>query len=171
MLNTWNGAMPASSREAALILLTSRAAYRTFRGEGDPPIDDLQAAFRDAMKFLKDKHGRIDPELGEVQRLRRGAVDLPIGGGVDLMNATYGKRGGGLIVGTGGDSLVVVVDFAPDGGTSAESVHAYGASSRPSSPHYNDQSKLFVEHQLKPTWHEQAELDQHSERSYRPGTE
>ncbi len=169
LLRAWDGTAPVTSREAALILLTLRSADRTFRGEGDPHLDDLGAAFRDVIAFLKKKHGRIDPTLGEVQRLRRGAVDLPVGGGVDLMNAIYGKRGDGLIVGTGGDSLVVVVDFPADGGTRSESIHAYGASARPSSPHYNDQSKLFVDHTLKPTWHDEAELAGHTERSYAPG--
>lgn len=171
LLRSWDGTAPPSSREAAVILLTLRAADRTFRGEGDPPIDDLATAFRDAIAFLTRTHHRVDPALGEVQRLRRGAVDLPVGGGVDLMNAIYGKRGDGLIVGTGGDSLVVVVDFPPDGGARSESIHAYGASARPASKHYNDQSRLFVDHQLKPTWREADELAAHTERKYHPGEE
>jgi acyl-homoserine-lactone acylase len=112
----------------------------------------------------------VDVPLGEVQRLRRGTVDLALGGAPDVLNATYTKRAGGRLVGTQGDSLVLIVDFLP-GGAQSESVQPYGASSRPSSPHYADQAPLFVAHRLKPTLRASEDLAQHTERSYHPGEE
>ena len=68
----------------------------------------LDGLFREAVRFLQKGVGRVDAPLGDVQRLRRGAVDLPLGGGPDVLNATYGKRTDGRIVGTQGDSLVML---------------------------------------------------------------
>ncbi len=42
-------------------------------------------------------------------------------------------------------------------------LHPYGQSQDPQSPHYDDQSKLAAEARLKPTWFERGELLQHLE--------
>jgi hypothetical protein len=42
-------------------------------------------------------------------------------------------------------------------------LHPYGQSQDPQSPHYDDQSKLAAEPRLKPTWFERGELMQHLE--------
>ena len=100
-------------------------------------------ALRDVVRFLEGGFGRVDVPLGEVQRLRRGAVDLPLGGGPDVLNATYATRVGSHLVGTQGDSLVLIVGFGP-GGARSESIQPFGASNRPASRHYADQAPLFV---------------------------
>jgi acyl-homoserine-lactone acylase len=140
------------------------------RGDTDPKLTDPAAALRDVVRYLEKSFGHVDVPLGEVQRLRRGAVDLPLGGGPDVLNAAYAKRADGRIVGTQGDSLVMIVELAPGGATST-SIQPYGASNRPGSPHYADQAPLFVARQLKPTWRAPEELAQHTERAYRPGEE
>jgi acyl-homoserine-lactone acylase len=140
------------------------------RSDTDPQMTDPSAALRNVVHYLEEGSGRVDVPLGEVQRLRRGAVDLPLGGGPDVLNATYTKRVDGRLVGTQGDSLVMIVEFAP-GGARSTSIQPYGASNRPGSPHYADQAPLFVARQLKPTWRAPEELAQHTERSYRPGEE
>ncbi len=45
---------------------------------------------KEAIEILKNRHGRIDPTWGEVNRLVRGDVDLPIAGGHDVLRAIYG---------------------------------------------------------------------------------
>ena len=52
------------------------------------PID----ALRHAISTLKTHFGRIDPEWGQLNRIRRGALDLPIDGGPDVYRAVYGRR-------------------------------------------------------------------------------
>ena len=52
----------------------------------------------------------------------------------------------------------------------SESLHQYGsATTQPKSVHYNDQSKLFVLGQMKPTWREKGEIINNREAVYSPG--
>jgi len=48
-----------------------------------------------------------------------------------------------------GDSYVLIVELTPTGVVSS-SVHQYGSSNRPSSPHYADQAPLFTRHEPSP---------------------
>jgi acyl-homoserine-lactone acylase len=41
----------------------------------------------------------------------------------------------------------------------------------PKSPHYADQVPLFVAHETKPVWMDEAEIREHLGREYRPGEE
>jgi acyl-homoserine-lactone acylase len=170
LLRAWDGTVDATSHAAALAIMTAKIVIPALHGDSDPRMTEPGAALRNVVHFLEKSFGRVDVALGEVQRLRHGAVDLPLGGGPDVLNATYAKRVDGHIVGTQGDSLVMIVDFAPGGATST-SIQPYGASNRPGSPHYADQAPLFVARQLKPTWRDPAELAKHTERAYRPGEE
>jgi acyl-homoserine lactone acylase PvdQ len=128
-----------------------------------------RAALRRTVSWLVERFGRVDVPLGEVQRLRRGNVDLPLGGGPDVLNAVRAKDDGERLVGFQGDSYVLVVEFDEGGVTRSESIHQYGASSRPSSPHYSDQARSFTALHLKPTLRDPADLARKTERSYRPG--
>ncbi len=170
LLRGWDGTADEASPAAAVAMLTYRLLDPHLRSEDDPKVAGAPAALREALRFLSAGTGRVDVPLGEVQRLRRGAVDLPLGGGPDVLNATYTKRVGGRLLGTQGDSLVLIVDLGPDGARS-ESIQPYGASNRPASAHYADQAPLFVTRRLKPTWRAPEELAQHTERSYHPGEE
>jgi acyl-homoserine-lactone acylase len=120
-----------------------------------------------ALDFL---HGHDEVTLGEVQRLHRGKLDLPLGGGPDVLNAAMTKEQGGKLVGVQGDSLILLVDFTAQG-PRAESIIQYGSSNRPDSPHYADQAKLFVNRQLKPVLRTREEIRAHLEREYAPGEE
>ena len=168
LLRAWDGATEESSPAATLAILTYKAAVPEMHGEGDPELPDVAAAFRDSIRWLVASHGRVDVPLGEVQRLRRGDVDLPLGGGPDIMNAAYTRRESGHLVGTQGDSYVLLVDFT-DAGPRSRSIINYGASSRPGSPHFADQAPLFVRHELKPAWRTTEEIRAHLEREYHPG--
>jgi acyl-homoserine-lactone acylase len=127
--------------------------------------DDPDALTK-ALKFLS---GHVDARLGEVQRLHRGNVDLPLGGGPDVLNAAMTKEEGGKLVGTQGDSLVIVVDFPAQGPPLAQSIIQYGASNRPGAAHFADQAPLFVKRELKPVWRTKEEIRAHLEREYAPG--
>jgi acyl-homoserine lactone acylase PvdQ len=168
LLRGWDGVADESSPAATLAILTYKDVDPGMHGEGDPVIVDPLAAFRDTVVWLVQHHGRVDVPLGEVQRLRRGRVDLPVGGGPDVLNATYSKREGAALVGTQGDSYVLLVDFTA-GGAVSHSINNYGASARRESPHFADQAPLFVRHELKPTWRTPEELSGHVEREYHPG--
>ncbi|HSG42755.1 MAG TPA: penicillin acylase family protein, partial [Anaerolineales bacterium] len=66
-------------------------------------------AFIEAVNTLNEKFGRIDMPWGDINRLMRGDVDLPIGGSPDILHATYGEiQDDGRIKITGGDSYVML---------------------------------------------------------------
>jgi acyl-homoserine-lactone acylase len=134
-----------------------------------------RAALAGAAKGLKAKYGKLDVAWGDVHRLRRGKLDVPIGGyadqgrGVDFgpfrvigyADARDGKR-----VGVGGDSYVFAVEFTTP--PTAYSICAYSQSSDPQSPHHADQSALFAREEWKRAWFTEVDIAKNLERSYRP---
>ncbi len=106
--------------------------------------------------------------LGTVQRLRRGTLDLPVGGGPDVLNAVYTDPAGDKRVGTLGDCYILIVEFRPDGPVSF-ALNTYGASNRPGSKHFADQAPLFVARRLRRNLRGEAEIRAHLEREYHPG--
>jgi acyl-homoserine-lactone acylase len=133
----------------------------------------LMDAFTQAVDTLMTHFGRVDMPWGDVNRLMRGDVDLPIGGGPDILHATYGalQEDGRLKI-TDGDSYVLLVIWDKDGNVSSMSVHQFGAATiREDSPHYADQAPLMANRQLKPVWFDEADIRQHLENEYVPGEE
>lgn len=167
MLARWDRTMPADSREGALaaLALTPFQDAHYERGGVPDPADVL----REATRHLRRMFDRLDPALGDLQRLRRGTTDIPIGGGPDLLHATYASRDDdGHLVGRAGDCFVLLVTFGEDGSRS-RAIHQFGSSSRPDSPHYADQASDFVARNLRPVWFTEADIRAHLEAEYRPG--
>lgn len=167
LLKTWDGVVGEDRVPATLAILTWRRVNPAHAGGSAAPTD-VKTAFRETVKWLVLHFGRVEVPWGEVHRLRRGSVDLPLGGGPDVLNGINARDTEDRLVGRQGDSLVVIVDFAP-GRTTSESIHQYGSSNRPSSPHYADQAPMAVKRTLKPTWRTPEEQAAHAERSYHPG--
>jgi penicillin amidase/acyl-homoserine-lactone acylase len=129
-------------------------------------------AFTEAVNTLMTHFGRVDMPWGDVNRLMRGGtVDLPIGGGPDILHATYGEvQEDGRLKITEGDSYVLLVIWDKDGNVSSMSVHQFGSSTlHEDSPHYADQTPLLAGRQLKPVWFDEADIRAHLEREYVPG--
>jgi penicillin amidase/acyl-homoserine-lactone acylase len=168
-LSGWDGIAADDSVGATLAILTWRKVSPKDAGAKGATAVDPSTAFRQTVQWLVTSFGEVDVPLSHVQRLRHGTTDLPLGGGPDVINAVVAHdTWDGRLVGYQGDSYVLEVEFGPDGATS-RSVHQYGASVRNGSPHYSDQAKLYLAHELKPTWRTPAELAQHTERRYHPG--
>ena len=134
---------------------------------------DAVAALRKAAQTLMQHFGRLDPEWGEVNRLRRGKLDLPAGGGPDTLRAiesTVEPGADGKFEANKGDTLIIFVEWGPSGKVHAESIHQFGSATLDaSSPHYADQAPLYQRQEMKPVWLDEAEVRQHLEREYRPG--
>jgi acyl-homoserine-lactone acylase len=164
LLRGWDGVADEGSAAATLaVLIWQPVHHEAGAGAALDPV----AALRRAVAFLQKYYGRVDVPLGTVQRLHRGSVDLPLGGGPDVLNAAYTRVDGGHLVGIQGDSYVLIAAFGKDGVTS-QSIHQYGDSNRPQSPHYADQAPLFVQRKLKPALRSEAEIRAQLEREYSP---
>ncbi|HJW40558.1 MAG TPA: acylase [Rhizomicrobium sp.] len=169
ILRSWDRRTDIHNRGTALAVLTGvRAAPEEPGGPWkEPPL----AALREAIAILKTHFGRLDPEWGQINRFRRGTLDLPIDGGPDVYRAVYGKQqDDGTLTAVDGDTFIMFVTWDRNGKLSSQSVHQFGSATLDSaSPHYADQSLLFVKMQMKPVWFTEAELKGHVTRDYRPG--
>ncbi len=159
------------SRGAALAIITALpVVVPTFSGK---PPGDAPAALRKAAQTLMQHFGRLDPRWGEVNRLRRGTLDLPAGGGPDTLRAiesTLEPGPDGKFEAKKGDTLIYFVEWDPSGKVSAQSIHQFGSATLDStSPHYADQAPLYQRQEMKPVWLDEADVRQHLEREYRPG--
>ncbi len=163
----WDLGTEPTDREAALGVMTFYAYWLKLRENGAEP--DAMELLKDAADSLMQHFGRLDPEWQEVNRLRRGSFDLPIGGGPDILHAVYGKPAAdGRFEGVAGDSYVLLVEWGPEG-VSSRSIHQFGSATLDeSSPHYADQAVLFVKRMTKPVWIDEADIRANLQREYTP---
>lgn len=163
----WNydGKGPADALAYSILRVPNRWHYER------KPTPDPRTVLKEAATYLQTHFGRLDLPLGELIRLKRGSVDLPMDGGPDSLRAatSYDEGADGRLAIRHGDSFILVAAWDKAGKVSSQSIQPYGAAStRPASPHYADQARLFVEHRFKPVWFDPADLAKHSERRYRP---
>ncbi|MBI3677572.1 MAG: acylase [Proteobacteria bacterium] len=168
ILRGWNLSTDRHNRGTALaVLMGMRAAPEEAGGPRRmKPLD----ALREAIAVLKEHFGRLDPEWGELNRIRRGKLDLAIDGGPDIYRAVYGKpQDDGTLTATGGDTLIMFVTWDKNGKLSSQSIHPFGsATTDENSKHYADQTPLFDAMKLKPVLFTEDQLKGHIEEDYRP---
>lgn len=140
----------------------------------DAPRDETEALrrLRNAVRFLRKHHGRLDVHWQEMLRLRRGEYDLPLAGCPDCLRAIDVRvTDDGRFAGINGDCFIQMVEWFPDGTMHSESVHQYGAAVvDEESPHYADQAPLFADEAMRPSLYHEAEIRANLVREYRPGT-
>lgn len=152
-------------------------AYDAIRPTRDP--DEYDYSYNNIMERLeksvenhKSTFGRIDIKWGDIQRLKRGDTDLPLSGGPDILRAIYSQEWNGQRKATAGDCFYQIVEWSPDGEVSSQSIHQFGSATLDeNSIHYDDQSKLFATHKMKPAWMTLEEIKLNLEKSYQPGRE
>jgi acyl-homoserine-lactone acylase len=169
VLKRYDRKTDVANRGAALAILTIEPVL-VARLDGKAPKRPIDA-LREAIQTLKTHFGRIDPEWGQVNRLRRGTLDLPIDGGPDIFRGVYGeKQPDGTLTAAAGDTFVMFVTWDKAGKLTSESIHQFGSATLDrNSPHYADQSPLFVAMKTKAVLFTQAQLAGHVEADYRPG--
>jgi penicillin amidase/acyl-homoserine-lactone acylase len=169
ILRAWDYKTNVANRGTALAVMMGEAVIVAEIMHKPPPqpIDTL----RTAIATLKTHFGRLDPTWGQVNRIRRGTIDLAIDGGPDVLRAVYGEpQPDGTLTAVAGDTLIMFVTWDKAGALHSESVHQFGsATSNPASPHYADQVKMFVEMKTKPVLFTEGELKGHVEADYAPG--
>ncbi|MEQ9364772.1 MAG: penicillin acylase family protein [Leptospirales bacterium] len=168
LLRDWNGSTDDTNQAAAVAILMFRPIFQAKVLDRALTSPDPVTTFREAVRFLIKNYGRVNVPLGEIQRLRRGALDLPIGGGPDILNATHAKETDGRLIGFAGDSYILFVEFYPDG-PRGMALHQYGNVNRRESPHYADQAGLFTRRTLRRSLFSDADLRERAARTYQPG--
>ena len=118
---------------------------RTPRGLADPSRAAEALAW--AAAEARTRYGRLDVAWGEIHRVRRGTVDVPVGGCSGALGCfrvlNFARDpADGKLVASSGDGWVLAVEFGEV--PRAYSVLAYGESQRPESPWHADQAGMFA---------------------------
>ena len=170
LLREWDWSSDGKGRADAIAeRLIRHAARANWRND---PLPDPRETLQKTVEEFSERFGRLDPALGDIQRLRRGKVDLPLLGGTDTLRATTmwdGEQPDGKMRVRHGDSFIMLMRWDKAGQVVSESIQPYGAATnRPDSPHYTDQMKLYVAGKFKPVHFEWADAVKHAKRRYRP---
>jgi len=143
--------------------------YNTPRGLADPAR--AVESFKWAIEETKKRYGNFDIAWGDVHRVRRGKVDVPVGGcGNDLgcfRILSFARETDGKLAANGGDGWVLAVEFGDT--PRAYSVLAYGESRLPNSPWYSDQAEMFAKGEMKKVAFTEADVNAQAVVRFRPG--
>lgn len=154
--------------DALAVMVLKNAMKSSYTQSAPPdPRKELEFAANHLMKWF----GRLDPPLGDVQRVRQGKADYPMDGGGDTLRAATSwnidPNDGRLLI-KHGDSFVMFVEWPPKkdgvaGPVTSQSIQPFGAATtRPRSPHYADQVPLFSAHKLKPVHFTREDIAAHA---------
>ncbi len=169
LLATWDWTLDGKGRADALACLMLRPANKVNYQRLAKPADAREELAQWSAHLMK-YFGRLDPPLGDLMRLRRGNVDLPLDGGPDVLRAMalWDIDEDGRLRAKHGDSFIMLVDWAPNGQVRSQSIQPFGAATtRPQSPHYADQASLFAAHRMKPVWFWPADVAAHAKSAKR----
>jgi penicillin amidase/acyl-homoserine-lactone acylase len=150
LLRRYNLCTDKSNRGAALALLTAAPLFQA-SANGRPRPDSV-ATLRATANRLLAEFGRLDPRWGQINRLRRGALDLPLNGGPDTLRSIEANPrldSDGTTTAEAGDALTLISTWGRDGRWQVESVVPFGSSQLPGAAHYSDQAQLFADGKLK----------------------
>jgi acyl-homoserine-lactone acylase len=129
------------------------------------------AAFNAVVPEVIKRYGAIDVMWGDVHRLRRGDVDVPVGGCASdegcFRVLTYAPGVDGKLIANGSDGWILAVEFGDE--PRAYSILAYGESDNPTSPWFANQAAMFARGQLKPVYWRVDEFMASAVATYRPG--
>jgi acyl-homoserine-lactone acylase len=141
----------------------------TPRGLADPAR--AADAFQWAVEETTRRHGKWDVAWGDVHRVRRGAVDVPVGGCSGALGCFrvlgYTRDQDGKLVASTGDGWVLAVEFSNT--PRAYSVLAYGQSPNTASPWHADQAAMFARGEMKKVAFTPKDVDAQAVTRYRPG--
>jgi acyl-homoserine-lactone acylase len=145
----------------------------------------LVSALQAALKKLESDFGTFRATWSEVNRLQRrdesseesfqdNRPSIPVPGFLGWYGAVFtfyadDVKGQKRRYGVAGNSYVSVVEFAPK--VRGYTVHVFGASADPKSPHFMDQSPLYARGEFKPAWLALEDIKANLESSYHPGEE
>jgi acyl-homoserine-lactone acylase len=175
VFSKWDGETDVHNKQAAIYVLTSKYLFDKMSQEGHADVDGalplhyFPEAMRYAKKYLKKQFNSVEIELGALQNHVRGDKVYPVGGAPESITAMYltdwenGKFQTNL-----GDSYIMFMTYDKNGVEKIETIHCYGASNRPDSPHYNDQMEKYIAHQTKTMTLDKATILKNAKKQYHP---
>ena len=159
LLLGWDFTADNEGRADALALLMIRD-WMSAEYQNKAEWPDVREELAKHVAHLREHFGRIDPPMSELLRLRQGDKDLGLDGGSDTLRAstTWDVDEDGRLSLVHGDSFIQWAEWPADGGkVRSRSIQPFGsATTRPDSPHYNDQMELYAAREMKPVhfWRE-----------------
>lgn len=143
--------------------------YNTPRGLADPAR--AIEAFKWAVDETRRRHGSVDVAWGDVHRVRRGKVDVPVGGCGNELGCFrvlgYTRDRDGKLAASVGDGWILAVEFGDV--PRAVSVLAYGESSLPTSRWFSDQAGIFAKGEVKKVAFTEKDVDAAAVLKFKPG--
>lgn len=135
--------------------------------------DSAMKALSMAVDTLINKYGDYKMAWGDLYRVRRGDVDVPVGGGSGTLGnfrvIYFDEDEDGKQHVVGGDGWVFAVEFGKQ--IKAYSVLAYGQSNNPESPHFDDQAEMFANNKMKKVAFSEKVIKKTILKKYKPGEE
>jgi acyl-homoserine-lactone acylase len=170
-LKTWDKIGNAESVGAGTFFMVTHTVYdnRALYLK-QKTITENQAVeiLRAAKNKMLTSFNRTNLQLGDIQKLVRGIMVLPLPGLPDVLAPMYSiPYKDGMYKGNQGDAYIELVRFTKDGPI-IESVNVYGASARKNSPHYTDQMDMYVKQQTKTMTLNKATVYQQAVKKYNP---
>ena len=168
LIRSWDLQTNIDNRAAALAILTFRPKDRPADFQYDYFL--FLKRLKENVDLFKKNFGRIDVPWGKVSRIIRGDIDLPIAGGPDILRAIYSQViNDGRLKGVAGDCFFQIVEWDKQGNLQSWVINQYGSHSwKKTSPHYNDQSLLFAQEKMRPSWFNKEDILKNLERRYSP---
>ena len=171
LFETWWRRYQSQARDSAYAVKWSLEELTTSpRGVGKPALAVDALAW--AVDQERKTHGAPDVAWGDVHRVIRGKVDVPVGGCSGALGCfrvlSYEQLPDGRRAANTGDGWVLAVEFGARA-PRAYSILAYGESADSTSQHYDDQAAMFARGEFKPVWFLSDDVVKHAARSYRPG--
>ncbi len=170
-LKTWDKIGNAESVGAGTFFMVTHTVYdnRALYLK-QKTITENQAVeiLRAAKNKMLTSFNRTNLQLGDIQKLVRGNMVLPLPGLPDVLAPMYSiPYKDGMYKGNQGDAYIELVRFTKDGPI-IESLNVYGASARKNSPHYTDQMDMYVKQQTKTMTLNKATVYQQAVKKYNP---
>jgi acyl-homoserine-lactone acylase len=171
-LQGWDKRGDADSKGAGAFLMVYEVVSAAYRGKDPQTLTrkECEQVLEKVKQTMIKNYGSSDLRLGDMQKLVRGEKSLPAPGLPDLLAPEWGIAQKDLTRKiTGGDAYVAMVRFPKNGLPVIETVNTYGASSKPGSPHFDDQVPLFLNQQTKPMTLDKVKVLATAKRVYHPG--
>ncbi|MDP3392640.1 penicillin acylase family protein [Sediminibacterium sp.] len=170
-LKTWDKIADAESIGAGTFFMITHTVYDNraiYLKQKTITQDQAVEIMRAAKTKMLASFNRTNLQLGDIQKLVRGNVVLPLPGLPDVLAPMYSiPYKDGMYKGNQGDAYIEMVRFTKNGPI-IESLNVYGASARKDSPHYTDQMDMYVKQQTKKMTLDKATVYQEAVKKYNP---